>query len=395
MPRDDLIRFLRSTELLGDLPDGALAAVAAQMHPLAVEAGTVLFEQDVPGDAAYLILDGEIALVADGVELLRRGRGGFVGEFALIDDQPRSAAAVARSPLRLLAWQRDAFLEALSLDPQVARAILRALTRKLRRAVDSGVDLLHERDRWQHDLSRAREIQSAMLPPPRLEVAALEVAGCCAPAGAVGGDFYDVLALRDGVAGVMALDVTGHGFYSSLFVAMAKSCLHTQARTDPSPDAMLRSMRRTLDLSLDRRMLMTCAYLLLEPAAGRLRYANAGHPHPLHRSAASGAVTPLEVLDPILGAQEAGGARFQCREAPFAPGDLLLIYSDGVTEARSPAGEEFGRPRLEAALAAAAGASAEGVRDAMLGQVYGHAAGQGLRDDLTLVVVRSTAGRAP
>ncbi len=397
MPRDDLVEFLRGTDLLAQVPDPALRAIAGQMQAVVLDPGAVLFEQGSPGDAAYLIVAGELAMVSAGVELLRRGPGSFVGEFSLIDDQPRATAGVAHTRLELLRWGRDAFLRTLSADPAMAQGILRELTRKLRGEVDQDVALLRERDRVLHDLARAREIQAGMLPRETFRLGPLEVAGHCAPAGAVGGDFYDVLDFGDRGAGAVILDVTGHGFYSGLFVAMAKSGLHTQARMDHSPAPMMQAMRRTLALSLERRMLMTCAYVLIEPVAGMLRYANAGHPHPLHWSAADGQVTALPVLDPILGAQDVGESEYRDVQAAWRPGDILVLYTDGVIEARPPGGEEFGRARLERALAAAAGADATQVRDGLLQAVRDHLAAAAPRDDLTLLVVRALAapgGRA-
>ena len=100
---DDLVSFLRSTPLLRELPEPVLRSIAGSMRPLEVSEGTLLFEEGAPGHTAYLILEGELALTSQGVELLRRGPGGIVGEFSLIDERPRSTSGVARSGLRVLA----------------------------------------------------------------------------------------------------------------------------------------------------------------------------------------------------------------------------------------------------------------------------------------------------
>jgi sigma-B regulation protein RsbU (phosphoserine phosphatase) len=231
-----------------------------------------------------------------------------------------------------------------------------------------------------------------MLPPATVAVAGLVVAGECAPAREVGGDFYDVLPLPGGGVGVLIVDVTGHGFYSGLFVAMAKAGLHAQVRVDPSPTAVLDAMRRTLALSLERRMLMTCAYLEVDPSAGRLRYANAGHPHPLLYDAASGRVRALEVLDPILGALEPEECAYQARELPWSPGDRLVLYSDGVIEARDPARGEYGRERLEAALARHRSLGAAALCRALAHDVQAHRGPAPAADDVTLVAIAAASG---
>lgn len=390
MRSTDVVSFLRSTELLSDVPGPALEAIAGQLEEREVAAGTVLFEEGTAGQAAFLILDGWIALVAGGMELVRRGPGGVVGEFALIDEQPRSATGVTRTRVRLLVWERRAFMESLMRDPLLGRGILRVLTRKLRDDVQQAVGLHAEREQWIHDLARARTTQAGMLPPEQVTVTGLDVAGHCAPVGAVGGDFYDVLDFGSHGAGLLIADVTGSGFYTSLFVAMTKSALHAQADHDPTPAAMMTVMRRTLALSKEWSIMMSCAYILFEPGAVRLCYANAGHPYPLLRSARDGTVTALETLDVVLGVQEVEEVRYSAREVAWEPDDLLVLYSDGITEARGASGEMFGRKRIERALVSMKDASALDVRDALLAEVHDYIAANEQEDDVTLVVAKAT-----
>ena len=391
MRQPDRVQFLAGIELFAGMPAALLEAIAGDMALLQLAAGESLFEEGSVGDAAYFVVHGELALTSGGVELLRRGPGSFVGEFALIDAQPRSTAGIACSPLAVLCWRRESFLRVLAGDPGVAHGILRVLTGKLRGDVGRRAQLIAERARWRQDMARSREIQLGMLPPPCVDAAGLEVAGECVPAGAVGGDFYDVLPLEDGGVGVMIVDVTGHGFYSGLFVAMAKSGLHAQARVDPSPGEVMGAMRQTLCLSLQRYMLMTCAYVTVHPGQGVLRYANAGHPHLLLYRASSGDVAVLDVLDPILGALEPDECAYEVRELPWSPGDRLLLYSDGVIEARDAADAEFGRERLVSVFRRRAGLGAEALRDALLAELAAHQGAQPAQDDVTLAVVAAPA----
>ncbi|NIM28320.1 MAG: SpoIIE family protein phosphatase, partial [Gammaproteobacteria bacterium] len=189
--------------------------------------------------------------------------------------------------------------------------------------------------------------------------------------------------------GLIVGDVTGHGFYAGLFVAMAKSCLHTQSRLSFEPREVMQAIRRTLDLSLQRRLLMSCCYVLFESRARRLHYANAGHPYPYLYRAAEGFLQRLEALDPILGALDVGAGGYAERTLPWEPGDVLVMYTDGVTEARDPEGRMFEHEALEACIAEGAGDAAESLRDRILARVLAHA-GDGLQaDDLTLVVARA------
>jgi sigma-B regulation protein RsbU (phosphoserine phosphatase) len=384
------LRFLRSTELLGAVPKALVAKINCRLEEVSLAAGEVLFNEGEVGDAVYLVVDGRLRLEADGMTLISRVRGDCVGEIALIDDEPRSAAAIADTPVRLLRWERRDFQETLDQDPLVARGIFKMLTGKLREDVKSTVRLERERERWRQDLARAREIQQGMLPSERLLAEGLELAGMCSQASEVGGDFYDYLCRDDGAVGLIVGDVTGHGFYAGLFVAMAKSCLHTQARLSFDPREVMAAVRRTLDLSLQRRLLMSCCYVLFEPRARRLHYANAGHPYPYLYRRADGSMRRLEALDPILGALDAGVGGYAELSMDWKPGDVLVMYTDGVTEARGADRRMFDHEALEACIAQSGGESAQSIKDRILAAVSAHA-GDGLQDDdLTLVVVRAT-----
>ena len=371
------------------MPQELVVKIDACLKEVNLAAGELLFDEGEEGDAVYLVVDGLLRVESDGMTLLTRERGDCVGEIALIDNEPRSAAAVAETEVRLLRWERRDFQDTLGQDPEVARGIFKMLTGKLREDVKSTVRLEQERERWRQDLARAREIQQGMLPGGLLMTENLEVSGVCSPASEVGGDYYDYLCLDNGAVGLIIGDVTGHGFYAGLFVAMAKSCLHTQARFSFYPKEVMEAMRSTLDLSIQRRLLMSCCYVLFDPNAGRLHYANAGHPYPYLYRARKRSISKLEALDPILGALDTGIAAYEEKSLKWESGDLLVMYTDGVTEARDGDGRMFEHEALEACIGEAHGASAEEIKEQILAAVSAHA-GDGLQDDdLTLVVVRA------
>ena len=385
----DRLHFLQSTELLTGMSEELVASIDRRLEEVTLTAGEVLFSEGEEGDAVYLVVDGKLRVESDGMTLISRVRGDCVGEIALIDDEPRSAAAIADTPVRLLRWERRDFQETLDQDPEVARGIFKMLTGKLREDVKSTVRLERERERWHQDLARAREIQQGMLPDGQLLTDHLEVGGACNPAAEVGGDFYDYLCPGDDAVGVMIGDVTGHGFYAGLFVAMAKSCLHTQVQLSFEPPDVMAAMRRTLDLSIQRRLLMSCCYVLFEPRARRLHYANAGHPYPYLYRRSDGTLQQLEALDPILGALEANGAGFAAQSLAWQPGDLLVMYTDGVTEARNAGGRMFDHVALEACIVEHSEGSAETIEEQILAAISAHAGDSRQGDDLTLVVVRA------
>jgi len=385
----DKLAFLRTTELLSAVPEALVAKIDRTLEEVNLAAGEVLFREGENGDAVYIIMDGRLRLESDGMTVITRGRGDCVGEIALIDNEPRSADAIADTPVRLLRWGRGNFQQTLGQDPEIARGIFKMLTAKLRQDVKSTVRLERERERWHQDLVRAREIQQGMLPAGRLLTESIELAGVCSQASEVGGDFYDYLCLDGDSVGLIVGDVTGHGFYAGLFVAMAKSCLHTQTRFSFDPQEVMQAMRRTLDLSIQRRLLMSCCYVLFEPGVGRLHYANAGHPYPYLYRAREGFLHRLQALDPILGALDVAAGGYAKRTMPWEPGDVLVMYTDGVTEARDDAGRMFEHEALEACIAETEGHSAEAIRDRILEKISAHAGDGTQDDDLTLVVARA------
>jgi len=382
------IEFLKRTELFESVPERMLEMIDRQLVEVRLSAGETLFEKGDLGDAVYIIRDGALSLEFDKVQLVARQRGECVGEFALIDDEPRSTAAVAVTDTVLFKWERDSFQKMLSKNAEVARGIFRLLTSKLRQDVDRRVKLVAEQERWRQDIARAREIQAGMLPQEHLVRPALEIAGYCSPASEVGGDFYDYIEYGPQEVGIIVGDVTGHGFYSGLFVAMAKSCVHTQARVAHAPAEMMKSLRRALSLSIQRRLLMTCCYVVLDLAHKMLTYSNAGHPYPYLFTPASGELKKLEALDPLLGAQDEDEQEFEEREIPWRPGDVLVLYTDGVSETRDTKGRMFEAAGLEQSIRSCAKESAIIMRDCVLTALHKHAAGAPRTDDVTLVVAR-------
>ena len=385
----ETLEFLGRTDLFAGVPREVLVEIAGTMHSVEIPAGGTLFNKGDVGDAVYFVLEGRVHLEAGGIVLLTRGPGECVGEFALIDDVPRSATAAADSDARLLVWGREAFRHALDRTAAVAAGVFRVLTGKLREDISIQVTYSLEQERWKQDLERARQIQTGMLPVSELANSRVEVSGHCRPAQDVGGDYYDYIWADDDQLGLMVADVTGHGFYSALFVAMVKSCLHTQAQIDHGPAKIMGALRRILSMSLHRSLLMSCCYMLMDFRAQTLTYSNAGHPYPYLFHCATGELEPLSPMDPILGAQGIEAPSFEEKVTLWSPGDFVVLYTDGITEARQKGGELFGHGRLEELIMSNRDASARRLRDAILEAVSGHGRETVQGDDVTLVVARA------
>lgn len=396
-PRSSLVvnaaDFLADVPLFDDLEAADRRDIAATMSVVDFPDERIVFDEGTEGDAAYFVVEGTVHLESSGVVLAVRAEGEMVGEYALIDNSPRSAAARALANTRLLRWPRETFNRCLVEQPAVGTGLFRLLTQKLREDVDKRVADALERQRWKLELEWARDVQRGLLPDEDATIGGMELSCACHPAGHVGGDLYDYLTsprrsgvVADEAVGVLIGDVTGHGVYSALLAAMAKSCLYNQHRTDPSPGAVMRALARTVELSVGTRLLMSAAYAHV--SADEVVFANAGHPPILHVNQGDGTVTRLGALDPILGALDAPNYLGLEQRRALRRGDLLVFVTDGVTETRSAAGDLFGAGRLDAVLARDSYASAQSCRDAVLRAVRDFRGNAPVEDDLTLVVIR-------
>jgi serine phosphatase RsbU (regulator of sigma subunit) len=370
--------------LFADLPGPLLVEIGRTLKPVEAAPGTVIFNQGDPADAIYLISEGTVVISAEGFDLLQLSRGELVGEVALLDERLRSASATAGTAVRLLKWERDDFHKLMQ-APELALALFKVLTRKLRQ----DLPVKAREAATQQDLRRAREIQKAMLPAGGLATPRAEVAGSCRPCDDVGGDFYDYLDLGDGKVGAIICDVQGHGFNSALMVSLVKGVLDTQRRFDHAPASILGSMNHALELSARTGLLMSCCYALVDAERGTLSYSNAGHPAPFVFDSRAGELRALESTDMILGVVGFPRAGFPAVEIPFRSGDVLVLYSDGVTEALDQGGSEFGAERLGEILRSEAKRPAAEIQNEILAAHGRHCGKVRVADDVTLVVVKA------
>jgi serine phosphatase RsbU (regulator of sigma subunit)/anti-sigma regulatory factor (Ser/Thr protein kinase) len=203
-----------------------------------------------------------------------------------------------------------------------------------------------ERERIEQELRVARLIQQTLLPRDVPHVAGWDVAAYYQPAREVGGDFYDFHYFDDGRIGLVVGDVTDKGVPAALVMATTRTLLRAASERLISPGAVLERVNELLIDDIPPRMFVTCLYALLDPATGRLRFANAGHDLPFHRSAEG--VHEMRATGMPLGLLP--GMGYEEKEIILAPGDTVFFYSDGLAEAHSPSGEMYGFPRVQELL---------------------------------------------
>lgn len=229
----------------------------------------------------------------------------------------------------------------------------------------------------------ARSLQAGLLPPALPRVPGIDVVARYAPAGTgaeVVGDFYDVFALGGGRWGVAIGDVCGKGVEAAKVAALARHTLRAVAPLEPEPDRVLNALNQAmLNADLPESLFLSAQYGVLE--GGTLRLSSGGHPPPLVRHA-SGAVEQVQIRGTLLGLLDDPG--LVPVSVPLAPGDALLLYTDGVTEARADRGV-LGDEALRAILAAAP-PGADAIADHVAAAVRAHS-GPVLADDAALLVL--------
>ncbi len=205
------------------------------------------------------------------------------------------------------------------------------------------------------------------------------------PARELGGDFYDCFALAGGRWGFLVADVAGKGVGAAFFMAVARTLLQEAAGADLAPHLALARANDALCQHNPMALFVTACYAVYDPASGQLHYASAGHPAPLRRGA-NGQVQALPCANDVaLGVMP--GLDYTCATTPLAPGDTLLLYSDGITEAFSPRGEAWGETRLRHWLADSGHLPAPRLVQNLVDTVARFVDGAPASDDLTCLVL--------
>ena len=249
-----------------------------------------------------------------------------------------------------------------------------------------------ERERIEQELRVARLIQQTLLPKELPALPGWQLAAHYQPAREVGGDFYDFIPLPGGRLGLVVGDVTDKGVPAALVMATTRALLRATAQRLDAPGAVLEHVNTVLDPDIPPNMFVTCLYAVLEPASGRLRYANAGHDLPYQRRS-DGAVLELRATGMPLGLLP--GMRYEEREAVLAPGDSVLFYSDGLVEAHNPRREMFSFPRLRELVAHPALERDKTLIDYLLTELARFTGtGWEQEDDITLVTLQRAPGSA-
>jgi sigma-B regulation protein RsbU (phosphoserine phosphatase) len=257
------------------------------------------------------------------------------------------------------------------------------------RLMETIVTEIAKREWIGREIDIARGVQQRLFPQRLPVIAGVSCAGHCRPAQGVGGDYYDFLTLATGRLGIALGDVAGKGIPAALLMASLQASLRGQRLSGPADLAQLMTNLNFLihEASPDNRY-ATFFYGELDPATRRLEYVNAGHNAPM-LVRATGAIERLRATGPVVGLVEAG--RFEQRSVELAPGDVLIVYSDGISEAMNSREEEWGEDQLAAVATSALPCAPQELIDKLFVAADAFAGGAMQHDDMTLVVVRMAA----
>lgn len=241
------------------------------------------------------------------------------------------------------------------------------------------------RARFEQEMSLAREIQMDLLPKAFPKIPGLDVFGFTVPARQVGGDCYDVIDLGHGKLAITIGDVSGKGTPAAILMANVQALVRALTETGVPAGTLMERVNRIVCASTDDGVFITFFYCVLDSGTGALTYVNAGHNPPFILRADG---TREELTDGGLIIGIVPGTRYEEGRAALSPGDGLVLFTDGITEATNASDEMFGEGRLEEVITRHRGRTAREIEERVYTSVMSFADGAPQADDLTMVVVK-------
>jgi sigma-B regulation protein RsbU (phosphoserine phosphatase) len=261
----------------------------------------------------------------------------------------------------------------------------------VQREIAEGQALRRRDARFSRDYEDARQIQRALLPASMPTLAGCQVAARWTPAAGIGGDCYDVIRFSDTRVAVSIADVVGKGLPAALLMSNLQAAVRAFATPTAEPHDVCGSVNRLLCRNIASGKFVTFCYVVVDLEEGSVSYANAGHYPPL-MIRASGTIDHLETTGLVLGVSAEW--TYTTGHSPFAPGDRLVCFTDGMSEARSPDDIEFGEDQLARLALSTTAGSAEGLADALTDAVIAWTDGAA-QDDATLIIVERALESRP
>jgi phosphoserine phosphatase RsbU/P len=253
-----------------------------------------------------------------------------------------------------------------------------------------------DKKRLEEELRIARQIQMSLLPRGPLDVPGLAVSGLCVPAREVGGDYYDFFKLPGDLLGVLIADVSGKGTSAALYMAELKGLVLSLSQIYLSPRQLLVEVNRIISDNLDTRSFITMTYAVIDLKAGRMTYARAGHTPLIYMRSSGGPEEPVKVLVPsgmvvglrIPGAHEKFMDLLEEESVGLTNGDVIVLYTDGISEAMNADADLFGDSRLSRIVEEHGHLDSSELRERILREIEAFVGAADQHDDMTMILMK-------
>jgi len=405
--------LLARIPLFSDLPEKELDNLLATLKVVELQPHQVLFREGETGEHFYVITNGELEILRgagtpEELVLNMIGAGQYLGEMGLImPGGLRTATVRARIASTMLVMSRAEFTDLLQRFPLLAYSMVRVLSerldatntttfhdlteknRQLQKAYDdlkAAQEQLIEKERMERELQVAAEIQISILPDVLPSAPGFDFGARIDPARQVGGDFYDVFPVAGNKMAVLIGDVADKGVPSAIFMARVHALIMAEADSLPTADGVLRKVNEHVTRLEKSTQFVTALYGILDCASGNFDYARAGH-EPALLVTAEGVQRLAHAPGMALGMLE--HMTLDVGRVRLDKGSSLLLFTDGMTDCRNPAGEAFGLARIQDAFLNLRGLSAQEVCDRLLKTLQDYQQGANQDDDVTLVAIHA------
>lgn len=390
------------------------AALLETLAHVQYPAGQLLIREGDHLEYLYLVVDGQVEAIKslgtpDERLLGVRGAGNLLGEMSLFDPENKYTASVrAVSTVQALQMSRAEFEALIQDHPTLVYYLLQQMSRRFEQSENATItDLraknlqlsqayealklaqaqLVEKERLEHEMELARQIQHGILPASLPQLHGYDCGALMSPARAVGGDFYNLFDLGDDRLGIVLGDVSDKGVPAALIMSMTQTLVRVEASRDPTPARVVMDVNRYLLQHAGSQMFVTLLYGILDCTSGRFQYARAGHPPPvvfnrkdkLPVSLDYSPGQPVGILDDVL---------LDEREVIIPSGGAFVLFSDGVTEATNTLDQPFGEQGLLDLLASLDCASAQATCARIYEAVISYTHPRPQQDDVALICIR-------
>jgi len=398
---------------LGTLSEETLNMLTQTSTMREYTAGSIIVREGEIEPLFYIIQDGRVAFtkkMVDGEQFLGvKTKGEFFGELGVLDHAPRAATVHAISDCQLIEIHEDALESVLERNPSVARAIMKGIIRSVRdtdqitiaelqlknselaRTLENLKTAQAEllvRERMKRDMEIAATVHKNILPTSFPTVPGFEFASVARPAREIGGDLYDVMTLADDHIGIVMADASGKSVQAAMYMAVVRALFLSESRLTVSPSEVAHRVHDLLlKVSTTADMFVTAFYATINYKTRYMRYIRGGHDRPVYYDATTNKSKLLDVQGRFLGLLP--NLFVDEASLTFGTNDILVCYSDGVTDAVNSQGEMYGLERLRKIVDERYNCSAKELKDFIIEDIDQFRNNQEQPDDLTMLVIKA------